>query len=490
MSFCPNCGHENSAGSHICAYCRNPIPKATGINKPAPSAPVPPARKKSRKKLVCAIVGGVLGLLLVAALVLYLVYLNHPLRKLYNAATKTAQAISSQSEGFENLSASRAALGELLEQKQFSCDLNLESGVEALGVLSFGMELDYDGQAEAADGEIHLGVVDKGALQLPVYFTNDVAQFALPQIFSSTFQMDWQDFVALVNRVAGKTLLSESMVPFPDEEEAEAYDLTKPFDKLWKSCKGSFIRYALSVDLEELGVSTVSGHEWTRYRLASNEKKRIEFLTCLKDALEVLLDDLKDIDNESIRDYAEEAEQLLTPMLEVLVNTEDPIVFLDDRGYLVGLTFSNGENNISVRLEGAENPWSAIAMSFDLPDANVDAGIAFRYDDATGAFTLDLRSRDITIPVTGRLCGSDGTPQYALHTAYAGIRVDFSCRFSPPGETPAPLARDDAVVDPTNLSLKNAGKLALEALDALASNKELQGLLETLGIDILSSFGF
>lgn len=508
MKTCQNCGGENDDAAKFCESCGEPlqveertdIPQDHGTETPAPSQPVGewdgtqagpefreavPERKKSRKGLWIGLGSG-LGVLAVVAVTLVILFLNNPLRKVVSAAQKTGQAWSREMESLENVRTIRENLDSLTAARACAQEFSLRVPVDAGADLYLDLGVDYDLPSEQVGIDFMLGVDGTGELRSQSYLNSEKFCISLPQIWPDQLLCFREEDLAELDTLGDEPFsLADVFAESPSADLMQEYQA---------ACGQELKGYTRSLKLTEIRRSQENGRAWTYYQLVSDpEKKR------------ALLDSTAQFLKES--DYAQRMEalsafgdlsltELIDEYFETMAALQDPIVAVDERGYLVCLEMTDGTDTVSFCLTGDENPWHTYCVRNNGEEIltgsiQVDERqlrwentltayimgeaytVSFTYDDASGAY--DLRLPDGRTPVAGSLLPRDGGVSFAVTVGIEDITGELSLELGRL-ET-APKMPQGEEVDFMKLSARESEELSAAAVEALFSDAELMGLL-------------
>ena len=511
MAQCPYCGKNNPTSAGACAYCGSPMGSGdddytndyTGYDDDggygSGESPAPGKTEKKKKaksssfnpSVLLAAAGGLLGIGLIVGLVVLLTSALNPMAPVTRAMNKTMDAFQQQTGALEELEDFAATFASVQDARKTYSSTTL--GVNLVGTDSVYLNLDCfrDAKEELASGALSFGMENHGEFSKEYSLSSTRANVAVPQLLRNTmFQFTYDDLAAALNKDGTSTLSGKDLNPFLLARQAEG-PLLEDAGKAVKAALKDFIG---SVELLEQAPTSVAGRIWTPYILSFPEQEQ-EVLVL---AVDRYMDAMAAVYPAELLDLLAGGHSwdaytaYVTGQLRIY---DDFRVCVDDRGYLVSLSFSDGIFTTELSLEGEDNPWESFYVYQDeqvLFRGNVLAdeetvtitcidndtdSIRLTYNDTTGDYSLQLMD---VLTLEGYVRNFRGGVEFSAKLDLTVAQVWLTCLTQKTGDEPVELAMEK-VYNPLNSlggellkSLWNDTDLAQELKDGL------DGLVESV----------
>lgn len=526
MAQCPYCGKNNPSSSSSCAYCGSPMGNEDAYldeeylndrdsDQGEDGATSPAQGSKSKRKTktktksggkgiqpsaLLAAAGGVLGIGLIVGLVMLLTSALSPMAPVARAMDKTLDALQSQTGKLSGLDDFVSTFADVQDARKTYSSATI--GFNLVGADSVYVNLDCynDTREELASGALSLGLEEHGAFSTTYSVSSTDIHVAVPQLLNNTmFQFTYDDLAARLNQSDGTTRTGKDLNPYLVARQAESRLLTDAEENLRDAVKD----WVSSAELQEQEPTSVSGVVWTPYLLQFQEESREALVLAAERYLNALASVYPPEYLDLFVPRHESWEQFTGSVTQQLRAYQDFRVCIDERGYLVSLSFSDGTQTTELSLEGGDNPWQSFYVYQDQQvmlrgnvlteedtvtiacTDNYSNSIRLTYNDTTGDYSLQLMD---VLTLEGYVRSFRGGVEFSAKLDLTVAQVWFTCLTQKTSQEPVALEAEK-VYNPLNTlgseilkSIWNDTNLAQEiqqGLDSIVQSIRDALLLET-----------
>lgn len=405
MKFCTSCGAGNADSRTSCSECGASLPADINSVTPATTTKVKQKNKnKGKQGLVLAALVGIASVIALAVL-----FSGSPVSK---ALTRTTDSLASIAQEQTMLQKFLKCGEKLTGLGKYSMTLDLYSDSYCVGV-----ETDYSKSAKILSGEFNYSDSIKN-LELEMLFSADKKdlQVAVPQVSSNIYGAPLKD---MRKKYEESILASVLPLSLPKNMDWNLFSAKSAEDVLKQLFGEKFDAFKKTVEVEKMGIRSLNVNgtsmECKAYRITWSSK-----------ALGNL------IGTSDGTDFMKHLGDLLD---EILPEVEpDCIVYVNKDGCAIGIDYVSMGAQCLFILEGEENLWEKFSLTVKSVYGDTvvyNGGIrqigsvmhiylenqnerlfSFRFDDASGEFSLETRSAGDLL--SGRLFSEDSTMEMEI----------------------------------------------------------------------------
>lgn len=330
MMQCPKCGYNNQDDSMFCTGCGTPLTSA-------PTDPIPQESKPKRRGLMIAI----LCIVLVAAIGIgAAVWMTHsqPDDHLMAAIEKTNQAMGDLYAKNKNLAAIGDNFKKLTESNSLTMLMEINDGHDM-------MNFQIHTQKNAGLFNMTYNLMGT-SMDINIYADPSQIQFSVPGYLDEVLGMPTEN---LEENLKNSWIGQNMDIDIPENFE-QSLNMTSPYQKELDAITNSIVVEELpSVELA-LGDAT---HKCDAYQVNFDPEAVIALFNAAyaQNAVTSSAASMLPYDDSELQEIMEELDEFDTTM------------YVDDRGYWVGMDIMHDGDGAELRFEGTDNICQTIAFS-------------------------------------------------------------------------------------------------------------------------------
>ena len=467
------------------------------VNYAAPScvpyteeAPVAPAPKKGKKKLILLIVAAVLGLALIVGGVLFVLAYTSPAAKVARAFSKTSDAFKQGTEDAETFRTAIDNLSNLEDGMTFKLDLNVNTSME--GYFSSDSHYFLQMDRNMNDGELFSRIQlsssttseampwanSESEVEITAYANDKYMMASMPGIVDGYYSLPQEQLgEKLLDSALGELIadkIDDEAVEQLKELDIDLFPEEEEIKSIKEICPKEYAALIDSIQIEAVDSEIPYGETSEEvYLITWDMDALINLLMAYEDAY------YAQYPVEAIQEAMDDVYDFLEKLdMEVYLGVAD--------GYLVAMHLDidyEGENHTAtVRLEGNGNIWeefsifadgeegltgsfSSTGSGFELSLVAEGEELLLECDDAVDELTLSLEGEELCIiSYDAENSGCSVTYEYVQSETDFSGKICVKVEFLPVEEIEAPAE----VTDLLTLNEDELYDLADEISDALS----------------------
>ena len=397
---CPKCGAANPAGSRFCATCGAslsvPGPAAgeggPTFSAPRPGAPAPRPKRKVRKGPLVAVLCTALVAVIALGVVLWFT-MSDPTNQLLMSIQKSAEALEEYAGSAGHLEGFSENLDALLERREYTAYLSMDVGRDTLS-----LDMNYSQKSKALDGELtYSNYYEDVDVTAQFYATDELVQLSAAPKITEVYGLPLKNLKEnLENSYFGQM----TGITLPEDFQLNLFSegsTANPF----ATCQGELDAFLNSLEVTDTGKTGITlgskSRECTAYDVSWSNNALADLCVALTRNVYELQNNFRPYYYGSPgQDMEEYMNQYFDRMKQELVEELDSLslVFYAYDGAMVGLDITVDGDTLQIRLEGSENLWDTVNLSF-------------RYSNGT---TENLCTLWLDVDDTGLQLEAAGTP--------------------------------------------------------------------------------
>lgn len=398
---CPKCGAANPAGSRFCATCGASLPvpgPAAGEGGPAfsaprPGAPAPRPKRKVRKGPLVAVLCTALVAVIALGVVLWFT-MSDPTNQLLMSIQKSAEALEEYAGSVGHLEGFSENLDALLERREYTAHLSVDAGRDTLS-----LDMNYSQKSKALDGALtYSNYYEDVDITAQFYATDELVQLSAAPKITEVYGLPLKNLKEnLENSYFGQM----TGITLPEDFQLNLFSegsTASPF----AACQEELDAFLNSLEATDTGKTSITlgskSRECTAYDVSWSNNALADLCVALTRSVYELQNNFRPYYyyGSPGQDMEEYMNQYFDRMKQELVEDLDSLslVFYAYDGTMVGLDITVDGDTLQIRLEGSENLWDTVNLSFRYSNGTTENLCTLWLDVDDTGLQLEAYNRD------------------------------------------------------------------------------------------------